>query len=84
MGKTNEKMNKTNNGERHSKSIGGNSTTAKKEAPKRSKGFLERFKEDFNKAVKETKRNFGPGRYTSATDKKKKMMGGGYSMKRKK
>lgn len=31
MGKTNEKMNKTNNGERHSKSIGGNSTTEKKE-----------------------------------------------------
>lgn len=58
--------------------------TKKVETKKKSKSFLDRVKEDFNKAVKETKRNFGPGRYTSATDKKKKMMGGGYSMKRKK
>lgn len=85
------------------KDVSQGSTTAKKEAPKRSKGFLERFKEDFDKAVKETKRNFqgdikkGTGRYKSVSkgtsniknsstyeDKKKKMMGGGYSMKRKK
>ena len=45
----------------------------KTEAPKKSKGFLERFKEDFNKAVKETKRNFkgdakkGTGRYKSVS-----------------
>jgi hypothetical protein len=96
------------------KDVSQGSTTAKKEAPKRSKGFLERFKEDFDKAVKETKRNFqgdikkGTGRYKSVNErnldakgnykgtnikptelqlsrmKKKKMMGGGYSMKRKK
>ena len=55
------------------KNVSQGSTTAKKEAPKKSKGFLERFKEDFNKAVKETKRNFkgdakkGTGRYKSVS-----------------
>jgi len=49
-------------------------TETKKEAPKRSKGFLERFKEDFDKAVKETKRNIqgdikkGTGRYKSVNE----------------
>ena len=43
----------------------------KKEEPKKSKSFLDRVKEDFSKAVKETKRNFsgdfkkGTGRYKS-------------------
>jgi hypothetical protein len=55
------------------KNVSQGSTTAKKEAPKRKKGFLERFKEDFDKAVKETKRNFqgdakkGTGRYKSVS-----------------
>ena len=47
----------------------------KKEAPKKSKGFLDRFKEDFKKAVKETKRNIqgdikkGTGRYKSVNER---------------
>ena len=50
-------------------------TETKKEAPKRSKGFLDRVKEDFKKAVKETKRNFqgdikkGTGRYKSVNER---------------
>ena len=50
-------------------------TETKKEAPKRSKGFLERVKEDFKKAVKETKRNIqgdikkGTGRYKSVNER---------------
>jgi hypothetical protein len=50
-------------------------TETKKEAPKKSKGFLERVKEDFDKAVKETKRNFkgdikkGTGRYKSVNER---------------
>jgi hypothetical protein len=49
-------------------------TDTKKEASKKSKGFLDRFKEDFKKAVKETKRNFqgdfkkGTGRYKSVNE----------------
>jgi hypothetical protein len=45
----------------------------KTETKKKSKGFLERFKDDFDKAVKETKRNFqgdakkGTGRYKSVS-----------------
>jgi len=50
-------------------------TDTKKEASKKSKGFLDRFKEDFKKAVKETKRNFqgdikkGTGRYKSVNER---------------
>ena len=49
-------------------------TEVKKEAPKKSKGFLDRVKEDFSKAVKETKRNIqgdikeGTGRYKSVNE----------------
>lgn len=56
------------------KDVSQGSTTAKKEAPKRSKGFLDRVKEDFKKAVKETKRNIqgdikkGTGRYKSVNE----------------
>ena len=48
----------------------------KKEEPKKSKGFLDRVKSDFNKAVKETKRNFSgdlkkkTGRYKLVKKKK--------------
>ena len=47
----------------------------KKEASKKSKGFLDRVKEDFSKAVKETKRNIqgdikkGTGRYKSVNER---------------
>lgn len=50
-------------------------TETKKEAPKKSKGFLDRVKEDFKKAVKETKRNFQgdfkkkTGRYKSVNER---------------
>ena len=46
----------------------------KTEAPKKSNGFLDRVKEDFSKAVKETKRNIqgdikeGTGRYKSVNE----------------
>ena len=50
-------------------------TETKKEAPKKSKGFLDRVKEDFKKAVKETKRNIQgdikkkTGRYKSVNER---------------
>ena len=56
------------------KGVSQGSTTAKKEAPKKSKGFLDRVKEDISKAVKETKRNIqgdikkGTGRYKSVNE----------------
>jgi len=37
---------------------------------KKKNNFFERFKSDFNKAVKETKRNFGPNRYKSVSTNK--------------
>jgi len=49
-------------------------TEVKKEAPKKSNGFLDRVKEDISKAVKETKRNIqgdikeGTGRYKSVNE----------------
>jgi hypothetical protein len=49
--------------------------TKKVETKKKSKGFLDRVKEDFSKAVKETKRNFqgdikkGTGRYKSVNER---------------
>jgi len=45
----------------------------KKTKSKKSKGFIDRFKSDFNKAVKETKRNFSDKRYfVNGVDSRKK------------
>ena len=47
--------------------------TEKKAEPKKSKSFLDRVKSDFNKAVKETKRNFSDKRYfVNGVDSRKK------------
>jgi len=59
--------------------------TEKKAEPKKSKSFLDRVKSDFNKAVKETKRNFSDKRYfVNGVDSRKEKIKSKSNIKKKK
>ena len=59
--------------------------TEKKTEPKKNKSFLDRVKSDFNKAVKETKRNFSDKRYfVNGVDSRKEKIKSKSNIKKKK
>ena len=64
---------------------GGSRAIPKKTEPKKNKSFLDRVKSDFNKAVKETKRNFSDKRYfVNGVDSRKEKIKSKSNIKKKK